>query len=65
MALPSNPLTDVLPPTWRRYFYAVLFLAAIAFAAYQASQGDWLEFVGGLIVALGGGALPASNTSTE
>ena len=57
-----NPLTDALPANVRRYWYAVLFLASVVFAAYQASEGDWALFVGGLIVALGGAALPHGNT---
>lgn len=60
----TNPLTDVLPPKARRYFYAVLFVAALGFAAYKASDGDWLEFAAALVVALGGGTA-ASNTPVE
>jgi hypothetical protein len=57
----SNPLTDVLPAKARKIAYAALFVAALVFAAYQASGGDWKMFVGGLIVALTG-ATAASNT---
>lgn len=56
-----NPLTDVIPARARRYVYAALFLAALVWGVYQASDGNWLEFVGGLIVALTG-ATAASNT---
>lgn len=62
--MPSNPLTDVLPAKARKFFYAALFLAALVFSAYQASEGNWVEFAGGLIAALGGGTA-ASNTPTE
>ena len=60
----SNPLTDVLPPKARKYLYAVLFVAGIGFACYQASGGDWLAFAAGLVTALGG-ATAASNTATD
>lgn len=60
----TNPLIDVLPAAARKYFYAVLALAAIVFACYQASDGDWAMFVGGLIVALTG-ATASSNTNAE
>lgn len=59
----SNPLTDVLPEHIRKYAYAILFVAALVFACYQASEGDWTLFVGGLITALFG-ATAASNTTT-
>lgn len=58
-----NPLTDVLPERIRKYAYAVLFVAALVFAVYQASDGNWVEFTGGLITALFG-ATAASNTGT-
>jgi hypothetical protein len=60
----SNPLFDVIPAKARKYVYAVLALAAIVFSAYQASNGDWAQLVGGLIVALTG-ATAASNTAVE
>lgn len=56
-----NPLYEILPPKVRRIAYAVLFLLALIFAAWQAAGGDWLEFVGGLVAALLG-AMAASNT---
>ena len=59
----TNPLYEVIPAKVRKYVYAVLALAAIVFAAYQASDGDWVQLVGGLIVALTG-ATAASNTNT-
>lgn len=57
----SNPLTDVLPEQVRKYAYAVLFVASLVFAAFQAADGDWVQLVGGLIVALYG-ATAASNS---
>lgn len=51
----ANPLTDVLPPAVRKYVYALLALAALALAAYKASNGDWLEFAGLLLGSLGFG----------
>lgn len=60
----TNPLTDVIPAAARKYVYAVLALAAIVWSCYQAADGDWVQLVGGLIVALTG-ATAASNTNTE
>lgn len=57
-----NPLTAV-PAQVRQIAYAILFVAALAFAAYQASEGDWLVFAGSLVTSLLG-ALAASNTTT-
>lgn len=59
-ALPSNPLVDVVPAKARKYVYAALSLAALGWSLYQASDGDWKQLVGGLIVALTG-ATAASN----
>lgn len=58
-----NPLNDVLPARVRQIAYAILFVAALVFGVYQASEGDWKLFVGGLITSLLG-ALAASNTPT-
>lgn len=60
----SNPLTDVMPPKYRQAFYALLFLVGLAFAAWQASDGDWTAFALGLVTALGGGTA-ASNTPSR
>lgn len=46
-----NPFT-VLPPKVRLYVYALIALAAVAFSAWQAADGDWAQFIGGLVVAL-------------
>ena len=56
-----NPLTDVLPPQWRRALYAIVFVAALIFGLWQAAQGDWVEFVGALL-ASAVNLLAASNT---
>jgi hypothetical protein len=60
----ANPLTEVLPAKARKIAYAVLFVAAAVFAVFQASDGDWKQFVGGVITALLG-AVAASNTAAE
>lgn len=60
----TNPLTDVLPAVWRKRIYAIVFLAALVFAAYQAAEGNWETFTGTLL----GSLIPllaASNTDTE
>ena len=59
-----NILTDVLPPKARKYVYAIIALAALVWGAWQASNGDIAQFVGGLIVSLVN-ATAASNTSTS
>lgn len=59
-----NPLQDVLPPKARKLLYAVLFVAALVFAVYQASDGDWLLFAGSLVTSLLG-LLASSNTAPE
>jgi len=59
----TNPLIDVIPAAARRYVYAAVALAALLFGAYQASDGDWAEFVGAVIATLVS-ATAASNTGT-
>ena len=59
--MPSNPLTDVIPPRYRKYLYALVFVASIVAAAWQASDGDWQTFVGALVGVLVS-ATAASNT---
>lgn len=58
----SNPLTDAIPDALRKRLYALAFLAALVFTVYQAADGDWKQFVGGLLSALVT-LLAASNTS--
>jgi hypothetical protein len=62
--MPSNPLTDVVPARARKYVYAVLSLAALALAGYQATNGDWVQFVVYLVGALTG-ATAASNVAAK
>lgn len=59
-----NPLIDIIPAIARKYVYALLGLAALVWTVYQASEGDWRQFVGGLIVALTT-ATAASNTDRD
>lgn len=60
----NNPLTDVLPEKARKYAYAVLFVLALGFSAWQAAGGDWGEFVSGVLAALFS-AVAASNTAVD
>lgn len=57
----SDLLRDVLPPAARKYVYAVLALVALVWGIWQASGGDWGQFVAALVASLTG-ALAASNT---
>lgn len=57
----TNPLTELIPAKARKYVYGIVFLAAIVFSIYQASEGSWEVFVGGVITALVN-ALALSNT---
>ena len=57
-----NILTDVIPPQARRYVYALVALASLVWAAYEASGGDWTNLIGGLIVSLSS-AMAGSNIS--
>ncbi len=59
-----NVLTDVIPARYRKYVYALVALAALIWGAWEASQGDWQVFAGGLIAALVS-ATAASNTSSS
>lgn len=56
-----NPLTDILPPKYRKAFYAAIFLVGLVYTIWQATDGDWGAFAVALIAALGGGTA-ASNT---
>lgn len=60
----SNPLTDVVPAKARKYVYALAFVVANGYAVYQATQGDWAEFVAALTASLVPGTA-YSNTDTE
>lgn len=59
-----NLLQDVIPASARKYVYAAVTLAALVWGVYEASDGDWKKFVGGLVVALTT-ATAASNTNTS
>lgn len=59
-----NPLTEIVPAKARKKVYAVLTLALLVFTVYQASAGDWDQFVGGLLLALTTGTA-ASNTDVD
>lgn len=59
----QNPPTRgvALPAGARKVIYVVLLIVAAVFSAFQAAQGDWVVFVGGVLTALTG-LLAASNT---
>lgn len=48
----TNPLTDLIPATARKYVYGLVVLAALVFGAWQVAGGDIETFVGALITAL-------------
>lgn len=56
-----NPLTDVIPAKARKYVYAAIALLALLYTVWSAANGDWTQFVGGLVVALSH-STAASNT---
>lgn len=56
----SNPL-ETLPASVRLYVYLVLGLLALAIAAWQAAEGDWLKALGLFLGSLGFG-VATSNT---
>lgn len=47
----TNPL-QVIPAKLRQSIYAALVVAASIFAAFQAADGDWDQFIGGALTAL-------------
>ena len=49
-----NPL-KVIPAKARDYVYAILAVLALGLGAYQATQGDWVEFGVLLLSSLGFG----------
>ena len=57
----ENPLAGVLSPATRRKLYALLWIAALGFAAWKAADGDVLEALAGFVTALYG-AMAQSNT---
>lgn len=56
----SNPLTDVLPATVRKYVYAALFLTAVVLGVWQATDGNVVETILGVLAALGFGTATAN-----
>jgi hypothetical protein len=48
----TNPLTDLIPSKYRRYLYALLFVAGIVYAAYQSAGGNWGVAIGSLLAGL-------------
>jgi len=47
-----NPLNQVIPAKYRKYAYAVAFVLPLAFAAWQAADGNWQTFAAGVVSAL-------------
>jgi len=58
-----NVLT-LIPAKYRKYLYAAVALGAFLFGLWQASNGDWRQFVGALFAALVA-ATAHANTDTE
>jgi hypothetical protein len=61
---PLSILDDIVPAAYRKVVYGVLTLALLVFSIYQASEGDWSQFVGSLLTALVTGTATA-NTHPE
>ena len=57
----TNPLTDLIPAKYRKYLYALAFLASFVYAAYEANGQDWKRTGGALVTAVIA-ALAHSNT---
>ena len=55
----------MLHPAVPKYVYAILTLPALALAAWQASDGDWLQFAGLLLGSLGFGTAASNTPSAE
>jgi hypothetical protein len=58
-----NPLNELLPAKARKVLYAIVFVAGIVLAAWQAAEGNWTLFIAGLVQAFSG-ALAGSNVTT-
>lgn len=61
MATSANPLTELIPARARKYVYGIAALLALVYGIFQASDGDWRQFVGALLATLVP-LLAASNT---
>lgn len=64
VAIFGSLLHEIIPPKARKYVYAVMALAVILWGIYEASQGDWGQFAGGVAVMLTG-LMAASNTPDD
>lgn len=56
----SAAVEELLPRTVRLYLYVTVSLAGLLFGGWQASEGNWLVFLGGLVVSFQG-VLAAGN----
>lgn len=45
-------MLNLIPARYRKAIYDLITLAAIAFGAWQASEGNWETFVGSLLTAI-------------
>jgi hypothetical protein len=59
---PGNILSELLPRKARLVLYIVIFLIALVFAAWQASDGNWLVALGSVLASLSS-LLSAGNTT--
>lgn len=57
----SNPLTELIPATYRKYVYLVAAAALFVYGLWEVAAGDIRTFVVSLVSALVSG-LAASNT---
>jgi hypothetical protein len=57
----SNPLTDLIPARYRKYLYALAFVASFVYAIYEANGHDWKATAGAVVGAVLS-ALAHSNT---
>ena len=60
----ANILEDVVPAKARKYVYAFITVAALAFGAWQASEGDVTVFIASLLAAATT-LVATANTHTE
>lgn len=60
----SNLLHELLPAKARKIVYALMALVVIVWGIYEASQGDWGQFVGGVVVMLSS-LMAASNIQDD
>lgn len=59
----QNPLTDLIPARYRKYLYALAFVASFVYAIYEANGHDWQRTIGALVGAVLA-ALAHGNTAT-